>query len=132
MAHRNAKRLSRRLCQLLLVLMTLWSLGGPAPRTARAVGGQAKANEEGCFVWADATSAELWCTSVNLWLARASGGVYFQTSGNGTSGVYVAAGGNSWNGISNRATKENFSPADGRAILEKLASLRVQEYNLES
>ncbi len=49
-----------------------------------------------------------------------------------TSGVYVAAGGNSWNSISDRATKENLIEVDSQAILEKLATMPLQEYNLKS
>jgi len=65
-------------------------------------------------------------------VARTSGGVYYYTNAGLTSGVYVAAGGNSWNSISDRATKENFTPVDGQAILEQLAAMPIQEYNLKS
>lgn len=97
-----------------------------------AAGTRAKANNQGCFVWGDGTDLDVTCNVTNRWVARASGGVYFYTWPDLTTGVYVSAGGNSWNGVSDRATKENFSPADGQAILEKLASLSVQEYNLKS
>jgi hypothetical protein len=95
-------------------------------------GFQAVANNEGCFVWGDKTSGEISCNNNNRWVARTSGGVYFYTNSTLSSGVYVSAGGNSWNGVSDRAVKENFSPADGQALLETLASLPVQEYNLKS
>ena len=112
-------------------------LGGTqnlADGTASFAGGyRAHAHNPGCFVWADFyTAADLNCSVDNRWMARASGGVYFYTNTGLTSGVYVAAGGNGWNGVSDRATKESFAPADGQAILEKLASLPVQEYNLKS
>jgi hypothetical protein len=97
-----------------------------------AAGTQAKAYNSGCFVWADSIAADLACDVDNRWVARAGGGVYFYTDGGLSNGVYVAAGGNSWNGVSDRATKENFIPADGQAILDTLASLPVQEYNLKS
>ena len=97
-----------------------------------AAGFRAKANQAGCFVWGDSTDADVACNTTNRWVARASGGVYFYTAAGLTTGVYVSAGGNSWNGVSDRATKDNFVPADGRAILEKLASLPIQQYNLKS
>jgi hypothetical protein len=97
-----------------------------------AAGQRAKANQNGCFVWGDHSDLDITCDIADRWVARASGGVYFYTWPNLNDGVYVSAGGNSWNGISDRATKENLFPADGQAILEKLASLPVQEYNLKS
>jgi hypothetical protein len=92
----------------------------------------AQASNDGCFVWGDYTSGTLICDVNNRWMARASGGVYFYTNSALSSGMYISAGGNSWNGISDRAVKENFSPADGQALLQTLASLPVQEYNLKS
>ena len=97
-----------------------------------AAGMRAKAYHDGCFVWADSTDADVTCDYDDRWVARASGGVYFYTSAGFTSGSYLAAGGNSWNSVSDRATKENFSPADGQAILDTLATLPIQEYNLKS
>jgi hypothetical protein len=95
-------------------------------------GHRAKAYNGGCFVWGDSSAADITCDNDNRWVARASGGVYFYTDSSLTTGSYLAAGGTSWQVISDRATKENFSPADGQAILETLASLPVQEYNLKS
>jgi len=97
-----------------------------------AAGRGAKANNPGCFAWGDSTDADVTCSNDNRWVARASGGVYFYTNSGLTSAVYVAAGGNSWNGVSDRAAKENFSPVDSRAILETLAALPIQGYNLKS
>jgi hypothetical protein len=97
-----------------------------------AAGSRTRAFNQGCFVWGDSAENDVVCDVDNAWVARASGGVTFLTSADNSNGVYVSPGGNSWNGISDRATKENLSPADGRAILETLASLPVQEYNLKS
>jgi hypothetical protein len=95
-------------------------------------GYNAVAYNDGCFVWGDYTSGEVSCNVNNRWVARASGGVWFYTNSTLSSGVYVSPGGTSWNSISDRATKENFSPVDSQALLETLASLPVQEYNLKS
>jgi alkylation response protein AidB-like acyl-CoA dehydrogenase len=65
-------------------------------------------------------------------VVRASGGVAFYTNPYFFTGSYLPAGGSSWNAISDRATKENFTPVDGPAVLEKLAAMPVQEYNLKS
>ncbi|HNS50856.1 MAG TPA: tail fiber domain-containing protein [Anaerolineae bacterium] len=97
-----------------------------------AAGYSAKALQDGCFVWGDYSYADITCNNQNRWVARASGGVYFYTNSGLTSGSYLAAGGSSWNSISDRSTKENFAPADTRTILETLAVLEVQEYNLKS
>ncbi len=97
-----------------------------------AAGYRAKANNAGCFVWGDSSTADVECNNNNRWVARASGGVYFYTSSGLTSGVYVSAGGNSWNGVSDRNTKENFEPVDQRAALEQVAELPIQTYNLKS
>jgi hypothetical protein len=97
-----------------------------------AAGYRANASNRGCFAWGDSSEADITCYVADGWVARASGGVYFYTNASYSSGVYVAAGGSSWNVISDRATKENFTPVDGLAVLEKLAVLPVQEYNLKS
>ena len=97
-----------------------------------AAGRRAKANNKGCFVWGDSSSADVTCNNDNRWVARASGGVYFYTNSSLTTGSYLAAGGNAWNAVSDRATKENLTPVDDQAILERLAALPLQEYNLKS
>src|SRR6185503_5450931 len=65
-----------------------------------AAGVHAMANSGGCFVWGDAsTSASINCDTENAWVARASGGVTFYTSGNLSSGVGVGPGGGSWSNL---------------------------------
>jgi hypothetical protein len=97
-----------------------------------AAGRRAHANNWGCFVWGDGNAADVNCDVDNRWVTRAGGGYYLHSNAALTSGVYVAAGGNSWNSISDRATKENLIPVDSQAILEKLAAMPLQEYNLKS
>ncbi len=46
---------------------------------AFAAGQRAKANHDGAFVWADSTDADLYSSSDNQFLVRATGGVNFQT-----------------------------------------------------
>ena len=43
-----------------------------------AAGRQAKANNQGCFVWGDnSTTADVTCSTDNRWVARAAGGVVY-------------------------------------------------------
>jgi hypothetical protein len=97
-----------------------------------AAGRRAKANNDGCFVWGDATDADLSCNVDNRWLVRSSGGVYFYTEAGLKFGVYVAPGGNSWNSTSDRATKEKFEPVNGLEVLERLVTMPIAEYKLKS
>jgi hypothetical protein len=112
--------------------------------TSFAAGRRAKATQNGAFVWADATDLDYdpyalpviggYANSFNV---RATGGVYLVTSVNGstgspTNGVYLAGGGSGWNIYSDRSSKENFSPADGRSILERLAGIPIQTWNYKT
>ncbi len=99
---------------------------------AFAAGRRAKAYNQGCFVWGDATNADVTANVDNRWVARASGGVYFYSDATLSNGVYLAASGNSWNSISDRDTKENFDPIDREKLLEKLAALPITKYNIKN
>jgi hypothetical protein len=46
-----------------------------------AAGRRAKANSQGCFVWADSTDADFTCSVADQFLVRASGGVSFNPGG---------------------------------------------------
>ncbi len=97
-----------------------------------AAGRNAKAYNQGCFVWGDATAANLSCSVDNRWVARASGGVYFYTSGDLSTGAYLSAGGGAWNSLSSRRAKENFRPVDTQRLLERLAALEITTWNYKS
>jgi len=99
---------------------------------AFAAGRRAKAYNQGCFVWGDATDADVSANVDNRWVARCSGGVYFYTNAAMTTGVYVAAGGGSWASVSDRDLKENFKPVDGAEVLNKLAAMPIQTWNYKS
>jgi len=51
-----------------------------------AAGRRAKANHDGCFVWADSTEADFATTLKDQFMVRANGGAWFQT---GAGGFYV-------------------------------------------
>ena len=102
-----------------------------------AAGTRAKAWHYGAFVWADGTSTwEFPSLTANEFAARATGGVRFVSaidgSGNPSAGVQLPAGGGAWSALSDRNAKGNFQPADGRAVLEKLAAMPVQTWNYRS
>jgi hypothetical protein len=97
-----------------------------------AAGRRARAGHSGSFVWADATNAAFGSTEGNQFAVRATGGVYFYTSPELASGVKLNAGSGSWSMLSDRNAKENLQAVDGRATLEKLASLPVYNWNYKT
>jgi hypothetical protein len=64
---------------------------------------------------------------------RATGGAAFVTaidsSGSVTAGVHFRAGNTAWSSISDRNAKKNLSPVYGKAVLNKLAAIPVQQWN---
>jgi hypothetical protein len=97
-----------------------------------AAGRSAKAYNGGCFVWGDATDADVTCDNDNRWVARASGGVYFYTNSGLSSGVYVPAGDSAWSSVSDRNLKDNFAAVDGQEVLARLAKVPVTSWNYKS
>ena len=68
----------------------------------------------------------------NEFVARASGGIAFFTSGNLFTGVKVDPGGNAWSATSDRNAKENLKAVDVRAVLDKVSRMPVTEWNLKT
>jgi hypothetical protein len=97
-----------------------------------AAGMNARANNQGCFVWADNTGSNVTCDNDYRWISRASGGVYFYTNSTSTSGVYVAAGGNSWSSVSDYNLKENFASVDVQNLLARLSEIPITTWNYKS
>jgi len=99
-----------------------------------AAGWFARANNRGCFVWADSTELFEYvsCDVDNRWMARASGGVYFYTNSSLTSGMYLASGGSSWNAVSNPALKEHFAAIDTRLLVQRLSSIPITTWNYKA
>ena len=100
-----------------------------ATNRAFAAGSNAKANHSGAFVWSDSTGAALPSTNANSVTMRASGGYRLFSNSGASAGVFLAAGGTSWTVISDRNVKKNFAPVDGGKVLQKLASVPIQEWN---
>ncbi|HMJ12249.1 MAG TPA: tail fiber domain-containing protein [Polyangiaceae bacterium] len=97
-----------------------------------AAGRRAKASQHGCFTWGDSTDADVTCSGVDHFAARASGGVTFWTSPTLISGVTVSGGGNAWSSVSDRNAKRGFKPVDTRAVLDRLANIPITEWGYKS
>jgi len=87
----------------------------------------------GTFVWSDGSataSADTFRnTANNEFAARATGGFRFRTNLAGTTGCNLPAGSGVFNCTSSRATKENFAPVDGEALLASLRQVPVTTWN---
>jgi hypothetical protein len=78
----------------------------------------------------DSTSTYISDTAANQFVVRANGGVFFS---NGVSGsnqkVSWTPGSGSWSFSSDRNLKEGITPVNAVAVLEKVASLPLNEWN---
>jgi hypothetical protein len=93
----------------------------------------AAAFHEGIFAFGDAsTTTAVAPTAPNQFVARAAGGVTFYSNAGMTTGVSLAAGGGSWDTLSDRRMKTNFRALDGEALLAKLATVPILEWNYVS
>jgi hypothetical protein len=104
-----------------------------------AAGHQARANHQGAFVWADAsTNSPVASTGANQFIVQAEGGLWFGADANPTipldrfintsTGAYLSRSG-TWTNNSDRNRKENFSAVDNLAVLEQLAEVPVTTWN---
>ena len=100
--------------------------------TCFAAGLRAKARHAGSFVWADSYNADFPSTNYCQFRVRASGGSYFYSNAGATVGVALYPGGASWSPMSDRNLKESFADVNGQDILERLAAIPVQTWNLKS
>jgi hypothetical protein len=94
-----------------------------------AAGRQAKANNQGCFVWGDSTNADVACNTNDAFIVRASGGVTMYTNSNLSTGATLPAGSGSWSSLSDRDAKYNFSSVDGQEVLARLAQVPISTWS---
>jgi hypothetical protein len=101
--------------------------------TSLAAGRYARAGHGGTFAWSDsaASSDSVYTTGDNQWRVRARGGVWFYSNLAKTTGAYLAPNSNSWESACDSMTKEDFRPVDRKALLEKVATLRVRDYKMK-
>jgi hypothetical protein len=98
---------------------------------AFAAGSNARATNQGAFVWSDATGTITGSSNDHSVTFRAGGG-YRLFTGAGEEGVYLAPGSGTWTSLSDREAKENFRPVDARETLAKVAALPLTEWNYKS
>jgi hypothetical protein len=99
-----------------------------------AAGSYAWAEYDGSFVWADDSSMHQFIgTAANVFFVRCTGGVKFTTAtdsfGADAAGVKVASGGTSWSAVCDRNAKKNFHKIDTLAVLNKLATIPMEQWN---
>jgi hypothetical protein len=97
-----------------------------------AAGYRAQADRQGAFVWADSTGGTIGSWLDNQFIARASGGVWFYTNGTSTVGARLVAGSGSWASVSDKNVKANFTPVDGRVVLDKVVALPLSTWNYQA
>jgi hypothetical protein len=100
--------------------------------TSFAAGRRARANHHGTFVWGDATDADVASTGDNQFVVRASGGVWFYSNSAATTGVSLAPGSGAWSNLSDRETKTNYTPVDGRDVLVRLATVPINIWSYKA
>ncbi|MGA2286575.1 MAG: tail fiber domain-containing protein, partial [Dehalococcoidia bacterium] len=107
-----------------------------------AAGNRAKANNQGCFVWADSTNADYTCSTSDRFQVRANGGARFDVNGPSfvqilnaggdlittSTGAHLTTGG-AWTNNSDAAAKENFSPVDGKEVLASVAAMPISTWS---
>jgi hypothetical protein len=98
-----------------------------------AAGRNAKAQNQGSFVWADSQAADFVSERDNEVRFRCQGGVTFGSGVPGQPGnnqwVYWLPNNGGWSFASDRNLKDGFSPIDAEAVLDKVASLPVMEWS---
>jgi len=99
-------------------------------------GHRAKATYPGMFVWADSYDADFDPSTYgfpnNTFDVRATGGSVWVTSTSGTMGPYFVPGDLGWRTSCDRNLKENFTPLDRQALLEKLSRMPITEWNAKA
>jgi hypothetical protein len=93
-----------------------------------AAGNNATANFAGSFVWSDDTGTSTHDTGHNQFVVRASSGFFFYTD-TGGDGVHLNPGATAWTTLSDRNAKKNFKPVDYVAVLDKLATVPIEQWN---
>jgi hypothetical protein len=103
---------------------------------AFAAGRQAKANNQGCFVWGDSTNADLTCADNDRTIFRSSGGFTIYTSSDLSTGAHLPAGSNTWQPIpgapSDRNLKQDLVPIDAQEVLERVAALPLSTWSYKT
>jgi hypothetical protein len=92
-----------------------------------AAGHRAMAQNKGSFVWADSQEKDEISLHDDEVVFRCLQGARFE-DGSGNYAQWIP-GGADWHVVSDRNKKEHFSPVDPQAVLDKVVSLEVEEWN---
>jgi hypothetical protein len=91
-----------------------------------AAGQNAKADFDGCFVWADSSIvADVTCGAANRFVARAAGGMKVWTNSLATLGAELLPNATQWTTLSDRNAKRDIVPVNAREILNRFAQMPV-------
>lgn len=98
-----------------------------------AAGRQARATNEGSFVWADSTGGGVGSWGTNTVVFMASGGVRFQSSTPGMANHRVEwkPGDGGWSYSSDRNLKEGIEPVDAREVLDRVDTVPVARWRFK-
>ncbi|MBE0644663.1 MAG: tail fiber domain-containing protein [Bacteroidetes bacterium] len=89
--------------------------------------------KEGSFVLGDnSTTSVLSAATNNQYNMRFAGGYRIYSNSGLSTGVYMSGGLSGWTNFSDRNKKENFTTIDGEALLTKLRSVPVTEWNYKN
>ncbi len=97
-----------------------------------AIGRRAVADNQGAFVFADNTDAELNSSADNRMEMRFSGGYRFFTNTGLTTGMKLDPGANSWAAVSDKNVKSNILNLDYNSILNKISDLIICSWAYKS
>jgi len=81
------------------------------------------------FVWGDSSRQSV-SQGANTFNVLATGGFWI-FSGPYPAGVKLPANSSAWVSICDRNVKKDFAPVDGRAVLEKLAAMPIQQWHYQ-
>jgi Chaperone of endosialidase len=103
-----------------------------------AAGTQAKATQNGSFVWGDETFSDLTSPAVNTFTVRASGGIWLGTTSSPaitaghfidtSTGAYLSSAG-AWTNSSDRAKKHDFRRLSTKRVLAKVARMPITSWS---
>jgi hypothetical protein len=108
-----------------------------------AAGTQAKATENGSFVWGDSTATNLTSPGTDTFTVRATNGIWLGTTSSPTTpettsnfietstGAALTDAG-MWTDASDRALKHDFRPLSKRSVLEKVARMPITSWSYKA
>jgi hypothetical protein len=98
-----------------------------------AAGTKAGALHNGTFVWSDGSSTGALNSSAPYqFIARAKGGFFLYSNAAATAGVELTPGSGTWASLSDRNMKRDIVPLDAATVLDRVATLPIDEWSYVS